>query len=170
MRHIKPVLLGALTALAVAVSPAWAADVPAPDKVYAPAAALQALAAEAAASLKSGQPSASRTALSLAPYRGNVEVRVAVGAATVHEIEAEFFLVIEGSGVLQSGGTLIGPIRSGPHDLRGSGLDGAASRQIAKGDVLIVPENTPHWFSHIDSKLVLLSLHVPRAAAPSAGH
>ncbi len=33
---------------------------------------------------------------------------------------------------------------------------------VAKGDFVIVPENTGHWFSEIKSTLVLMSVHVPR--------
>jgi quercetin dioxygenase-like cupin family protein len=33
---------------------------------------------------------------------------------------------------------------------------------LAKGDFVIVPENTPHWFSKINGTLVLMSLHLPR--------
>lgn len=171
MPRKSPILSGALAdiapvlALALAVStPASAAEQPAPDLAYASAAGLQALAAQVAATLKPGQPAASATALRLAPYKANVEVRVGVGAATVHETEAEFFVVLEGAGELQTGGKLIAETRSSPHDLRGSGLDGGVPHTIAKGDILVVPENTPHWFSRIDGKLVLLSLHVPRGA------
>jgi quercetin dioxygenase-like cupin family protein len=35
-------------------------------------------------------------------------------------------------------------------------------RTIAKGDFILVPENTPHWFSSIDGVLVLISIPVPR--------
>ncbi len=167
MRFPIPVLLCAIGAIAVPhmvtaqTTPPPAATA---DLVHASAARLQALAAQAAATLKPGQPAASTTALRLAPYKANVEVRVAVGAATVHETEAEFFVVLEGAGVLQTGGTLVGAARSGPHDLRGTALEGGIARPIAKGDMLIVPENTPHWFSRIDGQLVLLSLHVPREA------
>ena len=162
MRHPKPLLSAVLAGIVSIAAPASAAEGPAADLSYASAASLQALAAQAAATLKPGQPAASATALRLAPYKANVEVRVGVGAATLHETEAEFFVVLEGAGVLQTGGTLVGATRSGPHDLRGTALESGVPRQIAKGDVLVVPENTPHWFSRIDEKLVLLSLHVPR--------
>ena len=37
-----------------------------------------------------------------------------------------------------------------------------AQRKIAKGDFILVPEGTPHWFSTIDGTLTLMSLHLPR--------
>jgi len=36
---------------------------------------------------------------------------------------------------------------------------------IGKGDFIMVPEGTPHWFGEIDGALVLMSLHLPHAAA-----
>ena len=46
--------------------------------------------------------------------------------------------------------------------MTGTGIEGGESRQIAKGDFIMVPENTPHWFSTINGTLVLMSLHLPR--------
>ena len=37
------------------------------------------------------------------------------------------------------------------------------NRNVAKGDWILVPQNTPHWFSAIDGTIVLMSLHLPRA-------
>jgi quercetin dioxygenase-like cupin family protein len=39
------------------------------------------------------------------------------------------------------------------------------SRRIAKGDFVLVPENTPHWFTNIDGAVTLMSLHVPHATS-----
>jgi len=164
---LRALLASVLAASALAGAPARAADAPAAGPLYASAADLQAIAARAAASLKPGQPLASANALQLAPYRGNVEVRVAIAPAAVHDTEAEFFIVIEGSGVLQTGGTLVNETRPSPNEGRGTALEGAASQPVAKGDMLVVPEKVPHWFSRIDGKLVLLSLHVPRGEAAS---
>ena len=48
------------------------------------------------------------------------------------------------------------------HNLTGSGIDGGISKKVAKGDFILVPEGTPHWFSTIDGTLTLMSLHLPR--------
>jgi len=75
------------------------------------------------------------------------------------------FFVIDGSGTLVTGGKLVGETRTNAENLSGTAIDGGASRNVAKGDYFIVPENTPHWFSKINGTLVLMSLHVPRTAA-----
>jgi quercetin dioxygenase-like cupin family protein len=57
--------------------------------------------------------------------------------------------------------------RTNPANLSGTAIEGGASRNVAKGDFIIVPEGTAHWFSAINGTLVLMTLHVPR---PVPGH
>jgi mannose-6-phosphate isomerase-like protein (cupin superfamily) len=102
-----------------------------------------------------------QTLLSLAPYKANLEYRASVGTAAVHLTEAELFYVIDGSGTLTTGGKLTGETKNGDN-LTGTGIEGGKDQAVAKGDAIIVPEGTPHWFSKINSTLVLMSLHVPR--------
>ena len=73
------------------------------------------------------------------------------------------FYVIDGSATLTTGGKLTNESRTNKENLSGSGIEGGTSRTISKGDFVIVPENTPHWFSSINGVIVLMSLHVPRS-------
>jgi mannose-6-phosphate isomerase-like protein (cupin superfamily) len=72
------------------------------------------------------------------------------------------FYVIDGSATLVTGGKLTEEKRTNAENLTGSGIEGGTPRPVAKGDFIIVPENTPHWFSAINGTVVLMSLHVPR--------
>jgi quercetin dioxygenase-like cupin family protein len=47
--------------------------------------------------------------------------------------------------------------------LTGATIAGGTSQTVSKGDFLVVPEGTPHWFSGIDSTLVLMTIKMPRA-------
>jgi len=136
---------------------------PAPTKTYASAADIKALLAKAKADHKPGQPTVVERIITLAPYGANLEYRTAVGPAAVHEKEAELFYVLEGSGVLTTGGKLTNEKRNNAENLTGTGIEGGMDQAMAKGDVAIVPENTPHWFSKINGAIVLMSLHVPRS-------
>jgi quercetin dioxygenase-like cupin family protein len=60
-----------------------------------------------------------------------------------------------------TGGKLTEEKRNG-ENLTGTGIEGGTPRTIGKGDFIVVPENTAHWFSKIDGTLVLMSLHVKR--------
>jgi len=103
----------------------------------------------------------SQTILSLAPYKASLEYRASVGTAAIHVKEAEMFYVIDGSATLITGGKLVGETKNGDN-LTGSAIEGGTPQAVAKGDFIIVPENTGHWFSEIKSTLVLMSFHVPR--------
>ena len=135
---------------------------PPPTKLYSSAADIQAMIAKAKSTRKEGQANVGDRILTLAPYNAGLEYRASVGPAAVHEKEAEMFYVIDGSATLITGGKLTKETRTNAENLSGTGIEGGDSRSIAKGDFVIVPENTPHWFSKIDGVLVLMSLHVPR--------
>jgi mannose-6-phosphate isomerase-like protein (cupin superfamily) len=150
-------------ALALAQQPAGKSGPPA-MKLFSSSADVQALIAKAKSERKEGQPTVSLPILQLAPYNASLEYRAAVGPAAVHEKEAEMFYVIDGSATLVTGGKLTSESRNGDN-LTGTGIEGGSPRNVAKGDFIIVPENTAHWFSKIDGVIVLMSLHVPRAAA-----
>lgn len=145
---------------------------PSPDaaamRMFATAPEISTLIAKARAERKPDQPNFVQPVVRLSPYTVNLEYRAAgVNApASIHEREAELFVVVEGSGTAVTGGTLREEKRTNAENLSGSGIDGGESRRIGKGDVLFVPEKTAHWFSPFDGALVLLSLHVPRAATP----
>ena len=152
-----------LSSAAIAQQPA-AQNPPAP-KLFAGSADVTAMIAKAKAERKPDQANFAQPIVRLAPYTANLEYRVAgVNApASVHEREAEMFYVVEGSGTLVTGGTLREEKRTNAENLSGSGIDGGASRRVAKGDWVMVPEKTAHWFTQIDGTLVLMSIHLPNA-------
>jgi mannose-6-phosphate isomerase-like protein (cupin superfamily) len=133
-----------------------------PTKTFTSSAEVAALIAKAKSERKEGQSTVAEPMLELGSYDGHLEYRPSVGNAAVHEKEAEMFYVIDGSATLMTGGKLVKETRTNSTNLSGSAIEGGTSRAIAKGDFILVPENTPHWFSSIDGVLVLFSMHVPR--------
>jgi mannose-6-phosphate isomerase-like protein (cupin superfamily) len=146
-----------------AATAGWSQRPAPPTKTYSSAADVAALIVKAKADHKEGQPITVERILQLAPYGANLEYRTAVGPAAVHEKEAELFYVIDGSATLTTGGKLTDEKRTNAENLTGTGIEGGKSQAVAKGDFVIVPENTPHWFSSINGTIVLMSLHVPRS-------
>ena len=82
-----------------------------------------------------------------------------------HAQITEVYHVIEGNGTLVTGGTLVDPkevpandevvtLLNGP-STGGSRIEGGVSRKIGPGDVVIIPPNTPHWFSEITSDQIV---------------
>jgi mannose-6-phosphate isomerase-like protein (cupin superfamily) len=132
-------------------------------KTFASSADVAALIAKAKRERKPDQANYAQPILQLAPYNVSLEYRAAVANAAVHEREAELFYVIDGSATIVTGGKLTEEKRTNAENLSGNGIAGGNSQHVAKGDFIMVPENTPHWFSAIDGTVVLMSLHLPHA-------
>jgi mannose-6-phosphate isomerase-like protein (cupin superfamily) len=98
-----------------------------------------------------------------------------------HAQITEIYHVIEGNGTLVTGGTLDNPreiqaespvvtVLNGP-STGGSGIQGGVSRKIGPGDVVIIPPNTPHWFSEITTdQIVYLVVRVDPHKILPAGY
>jgi mannose-6-phosphate isomerase-like protein (cupin superfamily) len=156
-----------LTSISWAQQPGAAADNAAAMKLFGSSVEIATLIVKAARERKPNQPNFVQPVLRLAPYTLNLEYRVGglTAPASVHEHEAELFFVVNGGGTAVTGGKLKEETRGNGGNLSGLGIEGGKSQVIRQGDVLFVPENTPHWFD-ADGVLVLLSLHVPRPVTP----
>jgi mannose-6-phosphate isomerase-like protein (cupin superfamily) len=137
----------------------------APMKTFSSAADVQALLAKAKSERKEGQVMVAEPILSLSPYVTNLEYRPIEGAVAVHEKEAEIVYVIDGTGTLTTGGTVVGQKRTNATNLSGTSIEGGTSQTVGKGDFAIIPENTPHQFKPSGGPLVLMTQHVPRPLA-----
>ena len=147
------IVTAAAAAVVVAQQPA-AQTAPPEMKTYTSAADVQALIAQAKGA----------RLLAAAPYTVGMEYRAMVGPAAVHEREAEIFYIMEGTGTLVTGGKLVNETRTNPTNLSGTGVEGGLSRTVSKGDFILVPEGTPHWFSAIggNGPVIDMSIHLPR--------
>jgi mannose-6-phosphate isomerase-like protein (cupin superfamily) len=48
-----------------------------------------------------------------------------------------------------TGGTVIGGKTTEPGEVRGSDLKGGETFHLTKGDVIVIPAGTPHWFKAV---------------------
>lgn len=87
--------------------------------------------------------------LETAAYKIHASRREAAGVGEVHVRDTDILYVLEGQATLVTGGTLVEPREVAPDELRGSAIAGGEAREIAKGDVVIVPNGTPHWFRSV---------------------
>lgn len=170
---MRPYVLGTIVMLAAAGAFAQqraSQTTPAAPKLFASAADVTAMMAKAKSERKPDQVNFIQPIVQLAPYNANLEYRAGglVAPASVHEREAEMFYVVDGSGTIVTGGTLREEKRQNAENLTGSGVEGGTPRRIAKGDWVMVPEKTPHWFTQIDGTLVLMSIHLPHAPATTS--
>lgn len=119
--------------------------------------------AAALAKVPTDRPSGAARVFTLSPFNVNVEQRQPrQQGASLHEAQAEFFYVIEGSATLLTGGTLTSPTRTGSN-LAGPGIDGGVRQAFKKGDFMIVPSGVPHQFVDIKAPVHLLQIYLPNA-------
>jgi mannose-6-phosphate isomerase-like protein (cupin superfamily) len=158
--------LASLAGPALAQTAAPAAEAPAMFKIFASSADVEALIAKAKAARKPGQLLVNDTIVRLPPYTVSLAYRVGAELPMVHEKQAELYYVLEGTGTITSGGTMVNPTRLNGGNLEGSAIDGGTAQILSKGDFFFVPENTPHGWTAIPESMVTLSLHLPRPAPP----
>ncbi|MCD2323140.1 cupin domain-containing protein [Sphingomonas sp. IC-56] len=92
-----------------------------------------------------------------------VEIWKKPGLPAVHPADAEYAIVLEGSGTLVSGGTLRDPKARRADLVEGSRIEGGKTRQLRAGDVLLIGAGVPHWFGITGERLVLLGIKLPGA-------
>jgi mannose-6-phosphate isomerase-like protein (cupin superfamily) len=137
------------------------------DTTFISGADVAALLAKVKAARKDDQALASSPIIQLLPYTSHIEYRQMGPEATRllwHGSEAELFIVMDGSATMVTGGKLLEETRTEGDGRRGTAAVGGLSRRLVKGDIVFVPERTPHGFSAFHPWIVLRSLHVPRGA------
>ncbi|MBX7081854.1 MAG: heme-binding protein [Nannocystaceae bacterium] len=89
--------------------------------------------------------------LELQGFKIHASRRDAPGKAEVHSRDVDIFYVLDGEATVVTGGTMLEPERVGPDELRGRGIRGGKSVKLSKGDVMVIPNGTPHWFTEVDT-------------------
>ena len=97
-----------------------------------------------AAAFAKGQP-----LLEVPGYKVHASRRDAPGVAEVHLWETDVIYVLEGEATFVTGGTVVEPQATQPGQVRGTVIEGGTERRLAKGDVIVVPNNEPHWFKEV---------------------
>jgi len=86
-------------------------------------------------------------------YMVHASHREKAGMAEVHTLDADIIYVLEGSATFVTGGTVVAGKTIEPNEIRGTAINGGETRTIAKGDVIIVPNGTPHWFKEVSGPI-----------------
>ena len=111
--------------------------------------------------LPTDRPASSARVFSLAPYNVNVERRMPQAqGASLHEAQAEFFYIVDGSATMLTGGTLVGATRTGTNQ-QGTGIEGGTRQALNKGDFFLVPSGVAHQFVDITSPVQVMAIYLP---------
>ncbi len=75
------------------------------------------------------------------------------GVVEWHEKLTDVFYITDGSATFVAGGTLEGGKSIGPGQMRGGTIHGGTTYHLVKGDAIVIPAGTPHWFKEIPTSL-----------------
>ena len=86
-------------------------------------------------------------------YRINIVHRAKPAGAIAHAGNTELHYIIEGSATVITGGAIARGAGGTP-----ASIANGVTQRVTKGDVIIVPANSPHWYSQIDSTITYLEV------------
>ncbi len=153
----------ACTAVAIAMtSGALAQQATPPKTVFMSDKDIMGLIDKAKKDRKGDAPMTAEPILLLAPYRAQLEYRPANAPAALHEKDAELMVVLQGTGNIVTGGKLVGEKRVNSANLSGPSIEGGEPHNVVKGDMILIPANTPHQvIPSGGAPIVLMTMHVP---------
>ena len=96
-------------------------------------------------------------------YKIHASRREAPGMAEVHEVDTDIIYVLAGSATFVTGGQVVDGRTTATDEIRGASIQGGETRTLAKGDVMVVPHGTPHWFQKVEGPLLYYVVKVPAA-------
>ena len=82
-------------------------------------------------------------------YMVHASRREKPGQAEIHTKDTDVIYVLQGSAKFVTGGEAVDTKTTAPDELRGVSIQNGETRQIAKGDVIVVPNGVPHQFLEV---------------------
>jgi mannose-6-phosphate isomerase-like protein (cupin superfamily) len=82
----------------------------------------------------------------------NIVRRGQAAGAISHALGTELHYITEGAGTLVTGGTIVRPEKGTPY------IEGGVSKRVKVGDVVLIPESTPHWYKEVEGVVTYLEV------------
>ncbi len=88
-------------------------------------------------------------------YRINIVRRGKAAGAIAHVPGTELHYIIEGAGTVVTGGKIVRPAAG---TTGAATIEGGETRHVTKGDVILIPEATPHWYKDVEGSITYLEV------------
>jgi len=108
------------------------------------------LQAALAQSIANGGPMASSSITLTDQYRGSMVRRTEPNGAIAHPGNTEMHYIVEGSGTVETGGTIV------RRDGMPATIEGGESHRVVKGDIVIIPAGSAHRYSEVVEPITYL--------------
>ncbi len=87
-------------------------------------------------------------------YMVHASRRDAEGQVEVHDKDTDIIYMLEGSTTFVTGGIPVDIKVTAADEQRGASVNGGETRVLKKGDVIVVPKGTPHWFKNVNGPVL----------------
>jgi quercetin dioxygenase-like cupin family protein len=94
-----------------------------------------------------------------ANYTVGTNFRTTGAAPEIHANTTHIWYVLDGSATYVTGGTLIGGKVTKPGLTQGTRIEGGQTVQLTKGDVIVIPAGTPHWWKEVPKSITLYAVN-----------
>ena len=68
----------------------------------------------------------------------------------------------EGSATLVTGGKVVNQTTKSPGEFGGDKIEGGVTRKVVKGDLIVIPQGIPHWFSEVEGTFLYFVVKVTK--------
>jgi quercetin dioxygenase-like cupin family protein len=86
----------------------------------------------------------------------------APGQVEVHERDTDILYILEGTATFITGGKTEGGKTTGTGEIRGEKITGGTTHKLQKGDIVVVPNGTPHWFTEVSNPFLYFVVKVTK--------
>lgn len=73
------------------------------------------------------------------------------GMAEIHTKDADIVHVLDGTATIVTGGEAVDVTMTAPDEYRGQAIRNGDEQRLSKGDVIVIPAGTPHWFKEVSN-------------------
>jgi quercetin dioxygenase-like cupin family protein len=89
--------------------------------------------------------------------------RDAPGSVEHHALDTDIIMVLDGAATFVTEGVITEPRSLRGNEQTGSGIRDGTARRVARGDVIVVPNGTPHWFSEVNPAIRYFAVKLRQA-------
>jgi quercetin dioxygenase-like cupin family protein len=88
--------------------------------------------------------------------------RTGPGKVEIHEHDTDTFYIIDGTAEFVTGGTVVDLKTLGNGESMGKEITGGETHHLSKGDVIVIPRGTPHWFKEVNGPFLYYVVKVTK--------
>jgi quercetin dioxygenase-like cupin family protein len=88
--------------------------------------------------------------------------RTGPGKVEIHEHDTDIFHIIDGTAEFVTGGTVVDLKALGNGESLGKEITGGETHHLTKGDVIVIPRGTPHWFKEVNGPFLYYVVKVTK--------